>query len=48
MTSRMNKEVGEKTSTNSAGLLRPPDLLAHLDFAMGETLSVRRTRNRTP
>jgi putative addiction module antidote len=39
----MNMEVKVRKIGNSAGVVLPKDLLAHLDVAVGETLSVSKT-----
>ena len=40
---RMNSQLKIKKIGNSAGVVLPKDLLAHLDVEVGETLSVTRT-----
>jgi putative addiction module antidote len=40
---RMNMRVKISKIGNSAGIVLPKDLLAHLDMTVGETLSVTKT-----
>ena len=40
---RMNTEIKIRKIGNSAGVVLPKDLLAHLDVEVGETLSVSKT-----
>jgi putative addiction module antidote len=41
----MNKQLKITRIGNSAGVVLPRDLLAHLDVTIGETLSVSKTPN---
>lgn len=40
---RMNTQIKVRKIGNSAGVVLPKDLLAHLDASIGETLSVTKT-----